>query len=161
MDASERVLGRSKMIRKWRLTELGWTLLLTWAIVFLIFRNDLLKAVLLASAVALITVVFVRLFQPVIINRRLRKYVKDRHRDENAFSCAVELTPEAVLIQQPSTHTTLNWQTVEEIRVTADTVDIFGRDGGVVVRDRAFASAAEKSEFVKLAQDYLAAAKLR
>lgn len=160
VDVSTRVLARSRMIRKWRLMELGWTLLLTWAIVFLIFRNDLLKAVLLASAIALIMVVCVRLFQPAIIKRRLRKYVKDRHRDENDFPCAVELTPEAVLIQERSTQTTLQWQTVEEINVTVGAVDIFGRDGGVTVRDRAFTSAAEKGEFVKMAQDYLAAAKL-
>jgi hypothetical protein len=159
VDASTRFLARSKMIRKWRLIELGWTIALTWTIVFLIFRNELLTAVLAASATALITVLLVRLCQPVIIKRKLRKYVKEQHRDENAFPCEVQLTAEAVLIQARGTHTTLNWQTVEEINVTADSVDIFARDGGVIVRDRAFSSPDEKRHFVELAQNYLAAAR--
>ena len=138
--------------------ELGWSLVLTWGIVFLIFRNAFIKAVLAASVAALIAVLLTRLFQPVIIQRRLRKFVREKHGSEDAFPCDVELTPAAILIRDCATQTTLKWETVEEISVTSDSVDIFARQGGVIIRDRAFASAAEKSEFVKMAQGYLAAA---
>jgi hypothetical protein len=159
VDASTRFLARSKTIRKWRLMELGWSLVLTWGIVFLIFRNAFLKAVLAASTAALIAVLFTRLFQPVIIQRRLRKFVREKHGNEDTFPCDVELTPAAILIQDCATQTTLKWQTVEEISVNSDSVAIFARPGGVIVRDRAFASPDEKRHFVELAQSYLTAAR--
>jgi hypothetical protein len=56
VDASTRFLARSKTIRRWRLMELGWSRVLTWGIVFLIFRNAFIKAVLAASVAALIAV---------------------------------------------------------------------------------------------------------
>jgi len=41
---------------------------------------------------------------------------------------------------------------VVEIKETSDSVDIFTRDGGgVIVRNRAFASTAERAHFVELA----------
>lgn len=160
MDASTRFLSRSKMIRKWRLMELAWTVLLTWVIVFLIFRHDLIKAVVAASATALIAALLVHLFQPRIIKRRIRTHVKETHADENEFPCEVELTPAAVLIREGATQTVLEWPKVAEISVTSDSVDIFGRTGGVIVRDRAFTSPDEKREFVRVAQNYLAVAGL-
>jgi hypothetical protein len=44
------------------------------------------------------------------------------------------------------------WQAVEEIKETGDSVDIFTRDGGgVIVRNRAFQSNADRVKFVELA----------
>ena len=138
--------------------ELGWSLVLTWGIVFLIFRNAFVKAVLAASAMALIAVLLTRLFQPAIIQRRLRKFVREKHGNEDAFHCDVELTPAAILVHDCMTQTTIKWQTVEEIKVNSDSVDIFARSGGVIVRDRAFSSADEKRNFAEFARTYLAAA---
>jgi hypothetical protein len=50
----------------------------------------------------------------------------------------------------------LEWESVEEITESEDSVDIFTRDGGgVIVRKRAFKSSEELEQFIGLAQSYL------
>jgi len=45
------------------------------------------------------------------------------------------------------------WQEVAEIKETQDSVDIFMRcGGGVIVRNRAFASEADRTRFIELAK---------
>jgi len=48
------------------------------------------------------------------------------------------------------------WPSLEAVEETADSVDLFTRDGaGVVVRNRAFASGDERSKFIALARSHL------
>ena len=50
----------------------------------------------------------------------------------------------------------LEWQRVEAIEETSDSVDIFTRDGGgVVIRSRAFGSEGERSQFIEIARSRL------
>ena len=45
------------------------------------------------------------------------------------------------------------WTSVQEIKETQDSIDIFTSDGsGVIVRDRAFETLAEKARFVEFAR---------
>src|SRR5438132_12074767 len=71
----------------------------------------------------------------------MRKLHQEILRNENSFVCEVELTQAGFSVSQISRQIKYEWQAVEEIKETSDSVDIFTRDGGgVIVRNRAFQS---------------------
>ena len=90
------------------------------------------------------------------IEKRLRRLYQESFGDKNSFHCEVELTPDEIRIRGDHTQTVYEWKLVEEVVATHDSVDIFTRSGGVVVRNRAFQSLSDRDEFVALAQTYLA-----
>jgi hypothetical protein len=56
------------------------------------------------------------------------------------------LTAVGVWIRQLNKQTTYEWESVEEIEETEDSVDIYTKDGGgLIVRKRAFTSPAEQN----------------
>ncbi len=69
----------------------------------------------------------------------------------------MEISPIGIWVRQSNTQVTHEWESVEGIEESADSVDIIKRGGSlaVVVRNRAFASAEERSKFIELAQGYL------
>jgi hypothetical protein len=157
VDASIRFLARSKTIRSTRWQGLLWTTGLTWLLVFALFRASF-KGGLIGLLAALISALIYPGMHRRTVEKRLRKYCKEKFGDTTSFICEVELTPAGIRTQSLNTHTTSEWKNVEEILVTEDSVDIFTRQGGggVVVRNRAFKSSDERLEFIRMAQDFSA-----
>jgi molybdate-binding protein len=54
-----------------------------------------------------------------------------------------------------NTRTVYEWKLVEEMVSTGDSVDIFTRSGGVIVRNRAFSSSEERQRFIEMAREYM------
>jgi hypothetical protein len=54
-----------------------------------------------------------------------------------------------------SCQTITDWRTVEDVVPTSDSVDIFAKEGGCIVRNRAFGSPESRQEFIDLARDYM------
>ncbi len=88
--------------------------------------------------------------------KRLRKLHQEILGNENSFVCEVELTPYGFTVSQMNREIKYSWQAVKEIEETSDSVDIFTRDGGgVIVRNRAFQSVAERMTFIESATSFL------
>ena len=67
------------------------------------------------------------------------------------YVCEVELRPEGLWLRQMDKQTIYEWKSLEAVEETADSVDIFSRDGGgAVVRNRAFSSETDRSKFIEL-----------
>ena len=159
VDATMRFSARSKSIRAMRLKRLVWSALLVGSSIFVLFRFSLKGAIAGAAAVVIIFIadLFTYNYQ---YRKNLRKIWKEQYGEENEFSCEVELLPECLKVSGKNSQCRTEWETIEEITSTKDSVDIFGRKGGgVIVRNRAFSSAEERQRFIELARGYMNLAK--
>lgn len=159
VDVSKRLLARSKAVRGWHWQGLFVTAIITWLLVFFFLLRTPFKGALIASLAALISALIYPGMQKKAMDKRLRKLYQERFGDQNDFVCEVELVPAGILITHVDGQITFEWGAVEEIVLTPDSVDIFTRGGGVVIRNRAFHSVDERRGFLELAQNYVAQAR--
>ena len=158
IDVSRRSLARSGAVRSWRLRGLLYTVAFSWGLVFLFFF--LLHEPMKGAIIGLIAAAVSGLLYPGSHRRAVEKRLRQLHREKfggaGPFLCEVELTPVGVWVRQMNTQVTHEWESVERLEVTPDSVDIITRaGGGVVVRDRAFSSAEEREKFIELARGYM------
>jgi hypothetical protein len=156
IDASKRFLARSKVISFWRWKGLGYTALLTWLLVFSFFtyfyEKPQVGALLGIVAVGLSALMYPSSHERAV-GKRLRKLLQEQFGNADGFLCEVELTSDGVSVRQMKRQVMYEWASVAEIQETKDSINIFTRDGGgVIVRDRAFSTPAEKREFLELAR---------
>lgn len=156
IDASKRFSARSKVIRSWKWQGVFYSALFTWLLVFAFLFRTPLKGALIALAAAGGAALTYPYFHKTGTEKRLRKLHQEILGNENSFVCEVELTETGFSINQTNRQIKYDWQTVHEISETNDSVDIFTRDGGgVIVRNRAFQSDADRRKFVDLANGFL------
>jgi hypothetical protein len=155
VDAAMRFSARSKSVRLMRRKRTAWLALLAWLLVFVFFRFSFHGAIggMVAALIVVITDPWLYNYE---LRKNLRKIAKEQYGEENEFSCEVELLPEGLKTSGQNIQCTTEWETIEEIVSTSDSVDIFGRKGGgVIVRNRAFSSAEERQRFIELAREYM------
>jgi hypothetical protein len=159
VDATMRFSARSKSLRALRRKRAVWSALLLWSVILVVLRFSMKGAIsgAVAALIALIIDPFTHRYQ---YRRNLRKVFKEQYSEENEFICEVELLPECLKTSGKNSQCSTEWETIEEILSTKDSVDIFGRKGGgVIVRNRAFSSAEERQRFIDLAREYMNLAK--
>lgn len=154
VDASMRFTARSQSIRLLRLKRRIWTSLLVWFVILALFRFTI-KGVIGGLIAGLIVMAIDPMIYEYQLRRNLRKFFKERLGDENEFVCEVELLPAELRTSSHECESHNEWETIEEVVSTSDSVDIFGRKGGVIVRNRAFVTAEERQKFIDLARDYM------
>jgi hypothetical protein len=158
IDTSKRFLARSEVVRAWRLKSLLYAAVFTWGAVFLCFLF-IVKSPLKGAIIGLLAAVIIGFLYPRFdrsgVESRLRELHREAYGEADTYICEVELTPNGILVKQMNTETSHEWESVEEIKETTDSVDIFCRNGGVVVRDRAFVTVEERREFIELAESYV------
>ena len=161
LDASRRFLARSGVIASWRWKGLGYSALFTWLLVFSSFTYFYSRpgvAALLGLAVAGVDALLYPSAHKRAVEKRLRKLHQEQFGDADKLLCEVEITPEGVGVRQMNRRVIHEWASVAEVKETDDSIDIVTRDGcGVIVRDRAFATDAERKEFLELARATLSA----
>ena len=87
------------------------------------------------------------------LDGRLRRVVAEMMPDPGPYVCEVEIRSEGVWLRQMNKQIIHEWQSLEAIEETPDSVDIFTRDGGgVVIRNRAFASEGDRRQFIEVAR---------
>jgi len=155
IDASKRFSARSKVVRSWKWNGMFYAALMAWLLVFAFFYQTPFKGALIGLVAALVSALIYPAFHKRGTEQRLRKLHQEILGNENSFVCEVELTPDGFSVTQINRQIKYDWQTVAEIKETRDSVDIFTRDGGgVIVRNRAFQSAADRIRFVELATSF-------
>ena len=154
VDASLRFSARSQSVRVMRRKRTAWAALLAWLLVFVMFRFSI-KGAIGGIVAALMVVIIDPLTYDYQSRKNLRKIVKERYGEENEFVCEVELLPEGLKTSGQNIQASTEWETIQEVVSTSDSVDIFGRKGGVIVRNRAFSSPEERQRFIELAREYM------
>lgn len=162
VDSMMRFMRRSKTSRSVRWQATIYITLFCWLAIYLVFVS-FLKNPYLAIIVAVVTTVSNVALSPYFheygIKKRLRKFLRESYGNRNDFACEVELTPAHIQVRQDNTQTVFDWKDVDEITVTEDSVDIFVRLGGVIIRNRAFESTNMRDEFIALARSFAPAHK--
>lgn len=160
VEGQLRFLSRSNVVRSWHWRGY-FTAAIVWGLLGFAFFPWLGRGAL--GVVAILTVLGVVLyptFYQAEVEKRVRKLCREKITQGCPLSCEVELSPIGVEIRQKGSQVTHEWEQVAEVKQTVDSVDIFTRmGGGVIVRQRAFASPAEQQQFVNLAHSYLALAR--
>jgi hypothetical protein len=161
VDTTFRVLRRSKTFRalRWQGIILPMLICVGIPVVFFIVLKNPYLAVITAVVSLLTVIALYPSIHDQTIKKRLRKFSKEQFGDRNSFTCEVELTPDVVRFVGDHFQTEYEWTSVDEIAVTEDSVDIFSRLGGMVVRNRAFESPEAREEFIALAGSYFAASR--
>ncbi|HEY0350182.1 MAG TPA: YcxB family protein [Pyrinomonadaceae bacterium] len=158
VDAALRFLRRSKAVRSWRWKGTILITLFYWLVIYVIFVSFLHNPYLAVIEAVLVAVMVAALYprwHERATEKRLRRFYKESYGDINIFHCEVELTPQEIRIDGDNTRTVYEWKLVDEIVSTDDSVDIFTRRGGVIVRNRAFESPEERQRFIELARECL------
>jgi hypothetical protein len=160
IDALRRFSARSKVVRSWKTKGILWSAFLAWLLVFGFFYNTPLKGALVGLIAAAVCALLYPMFHKGTVERRLRKLHDELLGDESSLRCEIEINQDAFTVSQMNHKTQYEWPCVTEIKETNDSVDIFTRGGGgVVVRNRAFGSAADRARFVELANTFLSQAR--
>src|SRR5258705_2391980 len=152
IDASRRFLARSRVVCSWRWQGLGYSAVFIWLLVFTFFSFFYGRpgiGALIGIVGAGLTALMYPLTHKKAVEKRLRNLHVEKFGDADKFLCEVELTAEGVRVRQMNRQIIHEWSSVEEVREIKDSVDIFTREGGgVVVRDQAFVTAADKKGFL-------------
>jgi len=155
VDATVRFSARSRAIRNIRRRNLLWSVVLLAAIAILVFKLSIIGLVIFLVT-ALVVVIINPLLYEHFYRNNLRKIYKEKLGNEDEFTCEVQLLPEGLQTRGQNCHSTTEWNEIEDIVPTGDSVDIFGRKGGgCIVRDRAFGSPHERQQFIDLAREYM------
>src|SRR5256885_11111670 len=164
VDAALRFLRRSKAARSWRWKGTIFLTLFYWLVIYVIFvsflHNPYLAAIEAVGVAAIVAALYPGWYERAT-KKRLRRFYKESYGDRNNFQCEVELIPHEIRIDCDNTRTVYEWKLVDEIVSTEDSVDIFTRSGGVIVRNRAFSSPEERERFIELAREYMSNARAR
>jgi hypothetical protein len=156
VDAAERFLSRSKSVRSARIrgvvySAIGASVVVAPAAIFVGYM-----AAAVSAAVALYVIGYEQLSYRKKLRNRLRGLVREQHGRFGTDVCEVELTPVGVCVRQCRIQITYEWEGVEEVVETPESLDIYTRNGGgVIVRARAFESPAERRRFRELAEGYV------
>jgi hypothetical protein len=153
IDASKRFSARLKAVRSFQWTGLLATSFLTWLLVFVFLYRTPVQGAIIGLLAAAISAALFPGSNRRTVEKRMRKVSREIFGDTNSFLCEVELKPDGVWVRSMNRQTLFEWPSVEEIKETSDSVDIFTKEGsGVVVRNRAFTSPEERAEFIELAR---------
>jgi hypothetical protein len=85
------------------------------------------------------------------IRSRVRSFLHD-HARAGSLHCEIELTPEGVRVRQPYTEIFFDWRDAVAVVDAADAIELHFEMGMVLARNRAFATAADRAEFLSRAR---------
>lgn len=90
-------------------------------------------------------------------NPRVLEFYRERLGGDGPFICEVEITDAAVITRQLGAETRHGWSHVQSIVEAAGGIEIIYRPlGSTLVRDRAFADAQARAEFLQTARRFMA-----
>lgn len=148
-----RAVDRSPVVRKWRARARWAWAIATGTIMFLVVPGT--PALRIAIALLLGLAVF---FAPARgkKNARLLEVFRERLGGDGPFLCEVEITEAGIVSRQLGAESRHPWPQVASVSEVEGGVEFVYRPmGSLLVRDRAFADAQARAEFLAQANRYL------
>jgi hypothetical protein len=119
-------------------------------LLFFVLKTSPLTGLVTGLIAALVILLYPRWLRSSL-EKRMRKIADEMMAAPGPYVCEVELRPEGLWLRQMDKQIIYEWKSLEAVEETADSVDIFSRDGGgAVVRNRAFSSETDRSKFIEL-----------
>lgn len=155
-EVASRATNRSPLVQQWRMRGYGMVGTLVGLLAFLAIPGDLLYRSLAAALIAT-PFFFAMSLAPQRRPDRLVKYFRERLGGDGPFRCEVEITQVGIVARQLGAESRHSWAQVVSIAEIPGGIEFVYRPiGSLVVRDRAFATALQRAEFLKVARTYLA-----
>jgi hypothetical protein len=156
LDVYRRSLKRSPTIGSSQRKDRVWFSIIAGCLGFLLLA--MAKGQTVGLIVGALSGLIAALLHPVIYRRvtekRLRKLVREQHDCKEPRFCEVELTPAGVWSRHAKTQIVHEWGSIESIDLTENGIEIITKGGGLMIRNRAFKSDAERQQFLQLANSY-------
>lgn len=156
VDAAKRSLNRRNLGRAKLLKSSLYLAISVGVIIFFVLRSRPTIGLLLGLVIAGIIILIYPQLERSGLEGRLRRVAAEMMPGPGPYVCEVEIRSEGVWLHQMDMQIIYEWPSLEAIEETTDSVDIVTLDGGgVVVRNRAFASENERMKFIEVARSRL------
>jgi hypothetical protein len=156
VDTNNRLLKRSKLIRKWRWVNVFVAFLITGAVFYFVFPGKPFMRIAGAIIVAAIAAALFPAIHRSEVNSKLKKYFREQLGTEGPIKIEVEISDACLAVKQLGTLISHDWPNISSVENTRDAVELIHRRGGItVVRSRAFNSPEEQEQFATLARHYI------
>jgi hypothetical protein len=113
---------------------------------------DLLLVVLLAAVFGVLMATLFRRYFHKEIRKQQRKIVLEQFGGKASFPSELELRPDAVWVRQAGMEMVFPWTLCTSVKDNADDIELNFTPGICVVRNRHFASAADREAFLDTAR---------
>jgi hypothetical protein len=155
VDVTERATARSGLIRSWRSQSTVVMCCIAAALAYMTVPADAGWRLFAAAAAIGITAALYPAGMASARKSRLRQFMQERFGSEGPYTCEVEIGPAGLQVSQAGTRSTREWRTIVSIEDVAAGIEFVSRPGGtLIVRNRAFATPADRAEFLRLARSY-------
>jgi hypothetical protein len=155
VDAAERGAAHSKVVRGWRFRDMVISGVLSGVLVYALRSGTHESKIFFAVIGGVIAAAIYSFVATRTRKGRLRKFFRERFGGEGPYPFETELTPAALVTTQAGTRSEHAWSTIVEVKDTPDAIDFVAKGAGIiVVRNRAFRSDRERSEFLELARKF-------
>ena len=157
-DVGKRSIDRSPLIRKWRLQARGLWAVVVGAAVYALTPAP--NEVRIAAGVVVAVAAFIGagLRPRDKAGSRLLQIYRERLGGDGPFVCEVEIAEDGVTSRQLGTESRRPWSAVASVSEVHGGIEfVFRPIGSLLVRDRAFATAKARAEFLTTARRFLPA----
>jgi len=155
VDVTERATGRSRLIRYWRSQSTVVMCCIAAALAYVSAPAAIGWRLFAAAAAIGITASLYPAGMASARRSRLRQFMRERFGSDGPYTCEVEISPAGLQVSQAGTRSIREWRTIVSIEDVTAGIEFTSRPGGtLVVRNRAFASAADRAEFLRAARSY-------
>jgi len=155
VDVTERATARSGLIRSWRAQSTVIMCCIAAALAYITVPAEIGWRLFAAAAAIGITAALYPAGMASARRSRLRQFMLERFGGEGPYTCEVEIGPAGLQISQAGTRSMREWSSIVAIEDVTAGIEFVSRPGGtLIVRNRAFASAANRAEFLRLARSY-------
>jgi hypothetical protein len=89
------------------------------------------------------------------LGRHIRQAVRDQVGQDEAWTCEIELRPEGAWSRSRGVESLFDWRELTAVKETGDAIALHFRQGFVVAPSKAFATTADREEFLKTARGRL------
>jgi hypothetical protein len=91
-----------------------------------------------------------------LVTQRTRRILSEQFEKSTSHHCVIETHADVLWVRQDSIEVTHHWNDLEDVLDSRGALELRFRNGLIVVRDRAFASSADRAEFLRLSSSAVA-----
>lgn len=156
VDTNNRLLKRSRLVRKWRIVNIAVAFLITGTVIYLLYPGEPLVRITGALFIAAISAAVFPLIHKSEVDKKLKKFFKEQMGSDRPVRVEVEISDCGLSVKQAGTMILHEWQNISSVESTGDAVELINKRGGItVVRSRAFSAPEEQEQFANLARNFI------